>query len=101
MNNVIKLLQGMINVVAATVPQFLKIMNNALNPIFSNPQSIFLTAKVRDILFEGLDLNCTGTDFHSSVVCSQIKDRMPNVMEKSKKVYSVSLFGEVSSINYN
>ncbi|KAJ8971696.1 hypothetical protein NQ317_014679, partial [Molorchus minor] len=51
------LVVGMVNKVTKDSPPLLSILNNAAL-IFPNLQSIYLTVKVKDILFEGIEIDC-------------------------------------------
>lgn len=86
----------MVNLVAKESPALLSIINQAIAPLFRNPQSIFLTARVRDILFDGLEIDCTSSEFTSKAVCAQLKTQIPGIQKlPDKNVFLFSLFGSV------
>ncbi|CAG9861576.1 unnamed protein product [Phyllotreta striolata] len=89
------LLVGMVNRVASDSPALLSILNQAFETIFKNPQSIYLTDKVKNILFDGMELNCEGADFAAKAVCTQLKSLVPGIKEKptNKNVLLYSLIG--------
>lgn len=47
---------------------------DALTQIF-NPTSPFLTARIMDILFDGLAIDCSGDSFLVKSVCVQMKEQ--------------------------
>ncbi|KAH1028811.1 sensory neuron membrane protein 1 isoform X1 [Dendroctonus ponderosae] len=86
---------GMVNLVLRDSPVFLSIVSKAIPSIFNNPQTIFLTAKVKDILFDGVELNCLGKDFGTTAVCSQMKSQIPGLKFKkdNENIFLFSLLG--------
>jgi len=46
---------------AADVPEVIDIMSAGFSYLFDNPTSVFTTAKVRDLLFDGIELKCRGS----------------------------------------
>ncbi|XP_060531540.1 uncharacterized protein LOC132705124 [Cylas formicarius] len=88
------LIVGMVNQVKRDFAAFLPLVNKTISDIFREPKSIYLTAKVRDILFDGIEINCNVKDFASTTVCSQIK-QVPGIKTKKgeEKIYLFSLFG--------
>nr|QDD67779.1 sensory neuron membrane protein [Galeruca daurica] len=89
------LLVGMVNAVTASMPALLSILNQAIPYIFHEPKSIYLTDKVKNIVFNGMELNCQGSNFASKAVCTQLKSQIPGVKESTtqKNVLLYSLFG--------
>ncbi|KAL1489743.1 hypothetical protein ABEB36_013678 [Hypothenemus hampei] len=86
---------GMVNSVIRDSPVFLSIISKAIPLLFNNPKTIFLTAKIKDILFNGIELNCSGKDFASSAVCGQLKTQLPGLKSRpdNDKIYLFSLVG--------
>lgn len=66
--------QGMVNTVARTKPGMLTLVSKAINSIYKTPDSIFVTAKAMDILFDGVVINCGVKDFAGKAVCTQLKE---------------------------
>ncbi|VEN39902.1 unnamed protein product [Callosobruchus maculatus] len=84
---------GMVNQVAKESPALLSIVNQAIIAIFQ-PKSIYITARVRDILFDGIEINCNITDFAAKAVCTQIKSMSAFKAHQTKKnVFLFSVFG--------
>ncbi|KAJ3631491.1 hypothetical protein MTP99_012614 [Tenebrio molitor] len=68
------LILGMVNTVARTKPGMLTLVSKAINSIYKTPDSIFVTAKAMDILFDGVVINCGVKDFAGKAVCTQLKE---------------------------
>ncbi|CAG9861578.1 unnamed protein product [Phyllotreta striolata] len=63
-----------VNSVVRTKPGALGVINKAFKTIFDNPESVFLTAKVDDILFDGIEINCGVTDFAGKATCVELRE---------------------------
>lgn len=87
--------QGIINTVARDKPGMLSLVSKAVNAIFKNPETAFLTAKVNDILFDGVLINCTVTDFAAKAVCTQLKAEAEGLKFQTETEYLFSLLGPV------
>lgn len=86
----------MILAVSRDKPAMLPVVGKAMKEIFNKPQSIFVTASVRDILFNGLIVNCSVTSFGAKAVCSQLKGK-PDAFDKlGENDLLFSFFGMVS-----
>lgn len=88
----------MLNTVAAQKPAMLSLASKAVNVIFRNPSSVFLTAKVRDILFDGVVINCTVTDFAAKAVCTQLKTEAKDLKQITPTDFAFSFLGPVSDL---
>lgn len=79
-------------------PQLLTIINKALDPLFNNPKSVFLTIKVKELLFEGIIINCNVKDFSAKAVCTQLKQQLGDLVKPGPQRGSLlfSLLGPVS-----
>ncbi|XP_050507504.1 sensory neuron membrane protein 1-like [Diabrotica virgifera virgifera] len=64
---------GLVNAVSRAKPGALSLINKAIKSIYANPTSIFLTAKVDDILFDGVVIKCGVTDFAGKAICTQLR----------------------------
>ncbi|KAG5866727.1 hypothetical protein JTB14_015791 [Gonioctena quinquepunctata] len=85
---------GMVNQATRDSPALLSIVNQAIDPIFRNPESIYLTDKVRNILFDGVELECRVTQFAAKAVCTQMKSAIPGIKtHPEKNVILFSLLG--------
>ncbi|XP_076274573.1 sensory neuron membrane protein 1-like [Rhynchophorus ferrugineus] len=89
------LIVGMVNQVLRDSPVYSKIVNKSLPEMFDKPQTIFMRAKVKDILFNGMEINCKSKDFSVSAVCMQLKLQIPDLKYKDgdEKIYLFSVLG--------
>jgi hypothetical protein len=76
-------------------PVALKLINAAIPHIFDDPNSVFVTAPAKNLLFEGVLFNCTAGDFSTKAVCSELKKRAHNFHRISEDIYTFSIFGFV------
>ncbi|XP_025831744.1 sensory neuron membrane protein 1 isoform X2 [Agrilus planipennis] len=88
------LILGIAVAVARDKPAMLSLVSKALNSIFNNPPSPFITATTNEILFEGLTVYCNVTDFAGKAACAQIKSEAKNVIYISDKIFKLSFFGD-------
>jgi hypothetical protein len=89
----------MVNFVATKAPQFLSILNTALGFLFPDNESMYLTAKVKDILFDGMLINCTAKDFSTMVVCKRLKSQIPGINSDDEDILKYSLLGNVKCLD--
>lgn len=82
--------------VARDRPAMLTLVNKAINAIFRKPETPFLTAPVMDILFRGIIINCSVTDFGGKAVCTQLKTEAKDLEHVSDDVFKFSFFGMVT-----
>lgn len=75
-------------------------LGKAINSIFQKPESVFIKAKVKDILFDGLPIDCTVTDFAGSAVCTILKEQAADLVKDGENKYLFSFFGGVSIIEH-
>ncbi|XP_014206753.1 sensory neuron membrane protein 1-like [Copidosoma floridanum] len=61
------------NFVLRIMPNAISILSKAVDSIFGNPESLFVRVKARDLLFDGLAINCNATDFAGSTVCREVQ----------------------------
>lgn len=74
----------------------LGLLGKSINAIYKNPESIFLTAPVKDILFEGVLISCAVSDFAAKAVCAQLKAKAKDLQWINDDEFKFSLFGSVS-----
>ncbi|XP_054015227.1 sensory neuron membrane protein 1-like [Hylaeus anthracinus] len=74
-------------------PSAMGLINKAMDSIFKKPNSVFVRAKAKDILFEGLPIDCTVKDFAGSAVCTQLKQQEDQFRTDGKGNYYFSMFG--------
>lgn len=92
--------QGIINTVARDKPGMMGLASKAVATIFRNPTTAFLTAKVNDILFDGVLINCTVNDFGAKAVCAQLKAEAEGLKFQTETEYLFSLLGPVSGCDF-
>lgn len=87
---------------------FINMLNKigkAVDSIFHKPDSLFVKAKAKDILFDGLPVDCTVSDFAGSAACNVLKTEAKDLVPDGENRYKFSLFGGVSIVlilkNYN
>ena len=80
-------------------PAALNLINKAIPQIFGQPTSVFLTAPVKNILFEGVPLYCNVTDFSAKAICSEIKKDDKGFLKLGEDIYGFSFFGTVSLLH--
>nr|WBU77221.1 sensory neuron membrane protein [Odontothrips loti] len=74
-------------------PAALSILSKAINPLFNNPTTPFLTEKVRNILFDGVPINCTSSDFAAAAVCTIIRSNPKRLKPQGDGIFLFSFFG--------
>lgn len=77
----------------------LPLVSKGINTIFHEPTTVFWTGKVMDILFHGIDVDCTSHNFNSKAICSVFADgEVESVTRKEGEpgIYKFSLLGNVS-----
>ena len=68
--------------------------------MFHKPSSIFVKVKVREILFDGLPIDCTGRDFVTKVICNVLKERDDVFQRAGPGQYLFSVLGSVRTYIY-
>lgn len=86
----------MVNTIVRTKPAMLTLASKAINSIYRNPTSIFLTARAMDILFDGVIIKCDVKDFAGKAVCTQLKDA-PDLRHVSDDELAFSFMAPVHS----
>ncbi|XP_022906339.2 sensory neuron membrane protein 1-like isoform X1 [Onthophagus taurus] len=96
-NEIITIPHPLIMAIALTVirekPAMISLVTKALNSIFSQPQTPFLTATVNQIFFDGIIINCTVTDFPGKALCTELKTEAKQLQVVADKIYKFSLMG--------
>lgn len=62
--------KGMALTVNVDRAPMLPLISNAINEIFHKPTTPFWTGKAMDLLFHGIDVDCTSEDFNSKAACA-------------------------------
>lgn len=68
----------------------------AMNGLLNNPKDIFYRGRLWDLLYDGIDLDCSSQGFEVSAVCSEFSGGDYNEIRPiNDTFYSFSLFGNV------
>nr|AMA98191.1 chemosensory protein [Blattella germanica]WPE03555.1 sensory neuron membrane protein 1d [Blattella germanica] len=84
---------GMALAVEREKPAALRLVNKAIPFLFGNLSTIFLTAPVRKILFEGVPIYCNVTDFSAKAICSEIRKKEKDFHNLGDDIFGFSFFG--------
>ncbi|XP_031776848.1 uncharacterized protein LOC100123085 [Nasonia vitripennis] len=89
---------GLILTVQRENPSAMPIVGKAIDSIFKKPKTIFMKAKIRDILFDGFVIDCNVQDFAGTAVCSEVADNYEKLGLKlvGEKKYLMSLWGPLN-----
>lgn len=77
---------------------FLPTVENAINNLFHNPADAFYTGKAMDLLFNGVEVDCSSDDAATVAICLQFEDASA-FKQIDEKLLAFSLFAGVSSTN--
>lgn len=70
-------------------------MEAGMSTIFDDPTSIFSYVKAREILYEGIEIDCSKKGFPSKTICSFLqKDKHMTVVEGNLK-YNFAILNDV------
>lgn len=70
-------------------------IDKAVDSIFKKPSSVFVKTKAKNILFDGITVDCTVKDFAGSAVCNILKEKTDDLIPVGDGTYLFSLFGPV------
>lgn len=77
----------------------LPIVAKAIDQLFHEPKDMFWTGRVMDVLYDGIPIDCSSTEFAATATCSMFKGGdVKAVKEIDEKTFSFSLFAGVSVI---
>ncbi|XP_066904263.1 sensory neuron membrane protein 1, partial [Halyomorpha halys] len=71
----------------------LTIVNAAVPHIYGKLGSVFMTAKVRELLFDGVLIDCTAKNIVPKAICIAIKQNSKALVKLGKNKYLFSFFG--------
>lgn len=75
----------------------LPLASNAINHIFHNPVDPFWTGRAMDLLFDGIPIDCSSTDFNAKAVCSVFESGESQAIQPvDDDTFKFSFFGGVS-----
>lgn len=88
---------GMILAVNVDKKPMLSLVAKAIDSLFHEPKDMFWTGRVMDMLFDGIPIDCTSTDFNAQAVCSVFDSGDINAIRKVEDgKFMFSLFAGVS-----
>lgn len=92
--------QGTVLRVQKMFPFGLTYINDAIPYLFPTQNTIFVTATVQEILFDGILINCTHKSGPGRMVCDGMKGRIPKTIRQvpNSSNYVFSYFYHVSTI---
>lgn len=77
----------------------LPLLANAINIMFNYPSNAFWTGRIFDLLYDGIEINCTSDDLSVKAVCAVFDsgefDVISPIADK-KNFFKFSFFGNVS-----
>lgn len=76
-------------------PVMIETALKAVESLFDTPDTFFLTTKVKDILFDGVNINCDRPDFPAKATCSLLKKEKAFTQQGNNQL-KFSIFGHVS-----
>lgn len=62
--------------------QFLHVASTAIKEIFHEPKDAFWTGKAMDLLFNGIDIDCSTTNPLAKLACSEIRKSKNQMIQK-------------------
>lgn len=76
-------------------PAAIGLVNKAIPYLYPDQTSAFMMGTANDIMWNGLDINCTAGEFAAVAICSQIRQNSASLHKISKDHFKFSLFGVV------
>jgi len=76
-------------------PGAIGLVNKAIPYLYQNQTSAFMMGTANDIMWNGLDINCTSGEFAAVAICLQIRQNLESLHKISKDHFKFSLFGVV------
>lgn len=77
----------------------LTLASKAIEAIFHHPKDPFWTGRIKDYLFDGIEIDCTSNVVAAKAVCSIFKAGQVKAIEPLREdFFKFSVFGAVSSI---
>lgn len=79
----------------------LRFSAKAVDSIFHKPDSVFVKATVREILWTGLPVDCSVQDFAGKAVCGILREDDSALLKDGPDNYKFALFGPVSFFHFS
>lgn len=94
--------KGMALAVNVDKKPMLPLVSDAINGIFHNPKDPFWTGRVMDLLFDGIEIDCTSEEFAAKATCSIFESGEAKAVQPLRpNYYKFSLFGAVCKFLVN
>ncbi|KAK0097725.1 hypothetical protein PV326_014253 [Microctonus aethiopoides] len=74
-------------------PAMVGLAAKAMDSIFHKPDSVFVKATAKQILWDGLPVDCSVKDFAGSAVCSILRENDGGLIKDGPENYKFALFG--------
>lgn len=79
----------------------LPIISKAINQIFHDPVDPFWSGRVMDLLFDGIDVDCSSASFEAMATCSVLgSGEVQAIRVINDDLYKFSMIGGVSYIDF-
>lgn len=77
-------------------PELVPFIRTAMNGLLHNPKDIFYKGRLWDLLYDGIELDCSSDEFEVTAVCSEFSGGdYKEIQPINDTAYSFSLFGNV------
>lgn len=78
--------------------ELLPFIQSAMNGLLHNPKDIFFSGRVWDLLYDGIDLDCSSDEFEVTAVCSEFDSGDYGEIQRfNETTFKFSMFGNVRS----
>ncbi|XP_025419540.1 sensory neuron membrane protein 1-like isoform X3 [Sipha flava] len=84
---------GMVTMTKMTKPAAIGLINKAIPLLYPDQTNAFMTATANDIMWNGLDINCTSSEFPAVAVCTQIRQNSASLHKINNNHFKFSLLG--------
>lgn len=80
--------------------QFLHVASTAIKEIFHEPTDAFWTGKAMDLLYNGIEIDCSTKNPLAKLACNEIrKNKNPMIQKMNRTQMKFSILGGVSPIH--
>lgn len=89
---------GMVLAVNVDKKPMVSLVSKAIDHLFHEPKDMFWTGRVMDMLFDGVPIDCSSSDFNAKAVCSVFESGDVSAVRKhDDDTFMFSLFAGVSA----
>lgn len=93
------LLLGMFMAMNVDRKELLPFMFAAINDMFHHPKDIFYTGPAKNLLFTGIEIDCSSSGFEASAVCGELSgDDYQSVQPLNETTLQFNILGNVSFV---